>query len=66
MEKENINFEEKLKRLQEIVSLMQSDNLSLDESLRLYQEGNEIISLLSKELQEAEEKVEKIVSVNKK
>ena len=66
MEKKTVDFEKELARLQEIVSLMQSDTLSLDESLKLYQEGHEIISKLDKELNDAEEKIETIVSVNKK
>lgn len=66
MEKKTVDFEKELKRLQEIVSLMQSDTISLDESLKLYEEGQKIIALLNKELTDAEEKIENIVAINKK
>lgn len=66
MEKKAVDFEKELKRLQEIVSLMQSDTISLDESLKLYEEGQKIIALLNKELTDAEEKIENIVAINKK
>lgn len=60
MEKK-INFEEELNRLKQIVSDIQSGNLSIDESLKLYEEGQKIIALLNEELKKAEEKVEKII-----
>ena len=66
MEKKTVDFEKELKRLQEIVSLMQSDTISLDESLKLYEEGRKIIALLNQELVEAEEKIENVVAINKK
>lgn len=62
--KENpISFEEELKRLDEIVSKISSKTLPLEESLKLYQEGQEIIASLSKVLKEAEAKVEKVVDI---
>ncbi len=60
MEKK-VNFEEELNHLKQIVSDIQSGDLSLDESLKLYEEGQKIIALLSEELKKAEEKVEKII-----
>jgi len=52
-----------LKRLDEIVSKISSKTLPLEESLKLYQEGQEIIANLSKALKEAETKVEKVVDI---
>lgn len=63
---EKINFEEQLNRLNEIVSLIENEELPLDESVKLYEEGNKIIALLEEELKKAEEKIEKIVDINKK
>ena len=60
MEKK-VNFEEELNHLKQIVSDIQSGDLSVDESLKLYEEGQKIIALLSEELKKAEEKVEKII-----
>lgn len=64
MEKE-IDFEKELNRLKEIVSLIQQKDISLDKSLALYEEGSKIVALLNVELKKAEEKVEKVVEINK-
>ena len=66
MAEEKIVFEEKLKRLNEIVSLIENEDLPLDESIKLYEEGTELIALLNKVLVKAEEKIEKVVDINKK
>ena len=65
MEK-NLDFKKELDRLNEIVGLMQNDDLPLEESVKLYEEGNKIIVLLNEALKDAEEKIEKIVDINKK
>ncbi|MBO5578444.1 MAG: exodeoxyribonuclease VII small subunit [Bacilli bacterium] len=65
MEEKEINFEEELNRLKQIVNEIQQKDISIDQSLALYEEGQKIISLLSKELENAESKVEKIVKVGK-
>ena len=62
---QEVNFEKELNRLKEIVSLIQQKELSLDESLKLYEEGNKIVKLLNKELKKAEEKVEKVIEIEK-
>ena len=65
MAEKEINFEEELNRLKQIVNEIQQKDISIDQSLALYEEGQKIISLLSKELETAESKVEKIVKVGK-
>lgn len=50
-------FEEKLKRLQEIVGLLDQGNVSLDDSLKLYEEGMELAVQLRQTLEEAELKI---------
>ena len=62
---QEVNFEKELNRLKEIVSLIQQKKLSLDESLKLYEEGNKIVKLLNEELKKAEEKVEKVIEIEK-
>lgn len=54
---EDKTFEEKLNRLNEIVSKIEGESLPLQESLALYQEGKKLINELSKELEEAEKKI---------
>ncbi|MEJ5287332.1 MAG: exodeoxyribonuclease VII small subunit [Bacteroidota bacterium] len=57
------SFESKLKRLQEIVSHLDQSNITLDESIKLYEEGMELALELRKLLDEAELK---IVQLNSK
>ncbi len=65
MEKKEINFEQELNRLKQIVNDIQQKELSIDESLKLYEEGQKIIALLSEELKKAEDKVEKVIENSK-
>lgn len=58
-----IDFKKNIERLDEIVSLISNKTLSLEESLKLYEEGRQIIKLLSEELEKAEQKVENIVDI---
>ena len=66
MSEKKIDFEKELKRLDEIVNKIQDESLPLDESVKLYEEGNKIIVVLKEELAKAEEKIENIVDINKK
>ena len=61
MEEKQLDFEKEMKRLDEIVSNISSEKLPLDECLKLYKEGQEIVKRLEKALKEAEEKVEKVI-----
>ncbi|SEF82359.1 Exodeoxyribonuclease VII small subunit [Caloramator fervidus] len=53
----NLNFEEAIKRLEEIVKKLESDNLSLDESLKLFKEGIELSDYCNRKLDEAERQI---------
>lgn len=67
MEKEKkIDFEKEIQRLDEIVEKISSKALPLEESLKLYEEGNAIIRSLEQALKDAQEKVEKIVNIEDK
>ena len=63
MAEKKISFEKQIQRLDEIVEKISSKALPLDESLKLYEEGNKIIRDLEEALKEAQEKVEKIVDI---
>ena len=63
MENETIDFEKELQKLDEIVEKISSKALSLDESLKLYELGTEIVKKLEAALKDAEEKIEKVVSI---
>ena len=53
-----LKFEEALKKLETIVSEMESGDLSLENSLKRYEEGIKLSRFCSKKLKEAEKKIE--------
>lgn len=57
MANEKIDFEKSLARLQEIVDKIEKETLPLEESIKLYEEGKKLISVLEKTLKEAEAKI---------
>ena len=59
-----MSFEKKLTRLEEIVQKMESGEMSLDESLKLFEEGVKLSRDCNKELSQAEQKVKKLVGVD--
>ena len=60
---EKVDFKKNIERLDEIVNLISNKSLSLEESLKLYEEGQQIIKLLSEELKAAEEKIETVIEI---
>lgn len=57
MEEKKLDFEKSLKRLDEIVSKIETETLPLEESLKLYEEGRKLIASLEDALKEAEQKI---------
>lgn len=62
MNKNNQNFETNITRLEQIVRAMESGDISLDESVKLFQEGTELIRACEKLLDEAEFNVKKVLA----
>ena len=62
MNEKNITFEENLKRLEQIVRAMERGDVALDESLKLFQEGTELVRSCGKLLDEAELQVKMIMA----
>lgn len=58
--KKELSFEEKLTRLNEIVEKVENTTLSLEDAMKLYEEGNVLIKDLQKSLDEAEAKIKVI------
>lgn len=58
--KKGIKFEEALKKLAEINEKLESDEISLEESLALYKEGMELTKLCQQKLDEAKQEIEEI------
>ena len=53
-----LKFEDGLKRLEEIVAKLESGNLPLDNSLKLFEEGVKLVRFCNERLAEAQQKVE--------
>ena len=53
-------FEEKMQRLEEIVRAMERGDVAREESLKLFQEGTELVRSCGKQLEEAKMQVTKI------
>ena len=55
------NFEAAFGRLEQILELMNSGTISLDDSLKLYEEADKLITTCSKKLTDAERKIEVLI-----
>lgn len=58
-----MSFEKKLNRLEEIVHKMEAGEMSLEDSLKLFEEGVKLSRECNKELTDAEQKVKKLVGL---
>ncbi len=57
-------FEENMARLEQIVRAMERGDVPLEESLKLFQEGTELVSACNKMLSDAQLQVKKIIGVS--
>ncbi len=57
----NLSYEKAIKRLEEIIHLLENENTSLDQSVELFQEGINLSKLCSDKLASVEDKVAKIL-----
>ena len=55
-----LTYEQAVKRLDEIVSLLEKNEISLDEALSLFEEGTRLTAFCSKKLSEAKQKITEI------
>ena len=58
---QKLTFEQSLKRLEEIVKQMEQGNVSLEDSLKLFEEGTELAASCSAQLDAAELKVVRLM-----
>lgn len=61
MGKKEMNFEEAIERLEEVVKELEDGGLSLDKSLETFAEGIKLIEFCSKELDQAEKKIQLVL-----
>ena len=62
MNKESKTFEENLQRLEQIVRAMERGEAPLEESLKLFQEGTELVRVCGKLLDDAQLQVNKVLT----
>ena len=55
-----MNFEDKMKRLEEIVLKLESGSVSVSDAIALYEEGSSLSAELTRLLSDAEQKIELI------
>jgi exodeoxyribonuclease VII small subunit len=61
-----MDFEKKLARLEEIVGKMETGDLSLEDSLKFFEEGVKLSRECNAQLTQAEQKVNLLLSVDSK
>ena len=58
---EKVSFEKSMERLEQIVRAMERGDAPLDESLKLFQEGTQLVRACSKMLEEAQLEINKVI-----
>ena len=62
MNKQNMTFEASMQRLEQIVRAMERGDVPLEESLKLFQEGTELVRTCNQLLENAQLQVKKIMT----
>lgn len=62
MNERNKTFEESMSRLEQIVRAMEQGNVPLEESLKLFQEGTELVRSCGKLLDDAQLQIQKVMT----
>ena len=61
MKPKKLTFEESMQRLEQIVRTMERGDAPLEESLKLFQEGTELVNNCAKMLEQAQMQIHKVV-----
>lgn len=64
MNQSNATFESNMQRLEQIVRAMERGDIALEESLKLFQEGTELVQSCGKLLDEAELQVKMVMTAS--
>lgn len=65
MEKNDINFEESMKQLEEIANKLEQNDLDLDKSVELFEEGMKLSKQCSEILESAEKRITILINDGK-
>ena len=60
MESKNLNFEEAMRRLEEIVNELEKEGISLEDAMNKFEEGVKLSEFCINRLNEAEKKIEEL------
>ena len=63
-DKKSASFEGSLKRLGEIVDSLEKGELSLEDSLKLFEEGTKLARIAQERLNKAEKRIDELLSVD--
>lgn len=58
--KKEITLEQALEKLEKITEIMQSGDISVDEALKLFEEGTQLVALCREKLDKAEFKISEL------
>ncbi|MEE2695090.1 MAG: exodeoxyribonuclease VII small subunit [Pseudomonadota bacterium] len=61
---ENLSYEDAFNRLTKIIKLLEDGEISLDESIKYYEQGIELKNYCEKKLKNAEMKIKKVLNNN--
>ena len=62
MKKEKMSFEESMQRLEQIIRAMERGDVALEESLKLFQEGTQLVADCEKLLEDAQLQVKMVLT----
>ncbi len=62
--KEDLNFEQLMEKLEDITNKLEKEQLSLDDSVKLFEEGIELSKKCNSKLEEAEKKITILINDN--
>ncbi len=64
MPKKEISFENAMDRLEEIVTLLESGEYPLEESLKLFEEGVKLVKICNNKLECVESSIKKLTNID--
>lgn len=64
MDKTETNFEELIEKLEEITNKLEKEQLSLDESVKLFEKGMQISKECNSKLEDAEKRITILINQN--
>jgi exodeoxyribonuclease VII small subunit len=61
---EEMSFEDAMEKLESLVKRLEGGSSSLEESIKMFEEGMSLLKFCDTKLEQAEHKIEKLIEVN--